>query len=189
MLGYARASSEDQESRRQTDALWRFGVSTENIYVDAANGWYAKRPLWQACMHNLQSGDLLVVTSIDRLGHDLAEIIAIILALRDKGVDITTLNADLDTTTPHGRQLVRVMSGLAEWEQRAVQERRLTGLAMARARGLTARKPKITHEQALQAMARIQSGESARVVAAEYNVSRQAIYQKAEEARRMDLGP
>ncbi len=187
-LGYARVSTDDQDNRRQIDDLLRFGVPRENIYTDSASGRSMNRPGWKACWQDLRQGDLLVVQAVDRLGRDLGEIIMTIRALRDKGAQIKTLNMDLDTTTANGMLLFHVIAAIAEWEVRTIRERTMSGLAAARARGIVGGRPrKITHQQALEAMARIHAGEIADVVAAEYEVTRQTIYRRAVEARQLEL--
>lgn len=187
LIGYARASTEDQDNRRQIDELVRFGVPPTAISADTASRRGIKRPGWQACWQDLRNGDLLVIQSIDRLGRDLVEIIMTIRALHAKGAQIKTLNADFDTTTDHGTLMFEIVATIAEWEVRTIRERTMSGLVAARARGVkVGRKPKITHAQALEAMARIQAGESGRSVAAEYRVKRQTIYRKVDEARRQE---
>ena len=106
-----------------------------------------------------------MVQSVDRLGRDLVEIVMAIRALHEKGAQIKTLNMDIDTTTANGMLLFQIISAIAEWEVRTIRERTMSGLAAARARGIVGgRKPKISHQQAMEAMERIQAGETANKV-------------------------
>ena len=73
--GYARVSSKDQNVRRQLDALQAFPLSKRNIYIDHWTGATFDRPQYRALMRRLRAGDVLVVTSIDRLGRSYAEIL------------------------------------------------------------------------------------------------------------------
>ena len=62
----------DQSNQRQIDALVEYGVSPKDIFQDKQSGKTMDRPAWQACFRDLQSGDCLVVYSLDRLGRNLA---------------------------------------------------------------------------------------------------------------------
>lgn len=185
LIGYARVSTVDQDNRRQIDDLLRFGVAEESIYMDKASGRNMNRPGWRACWQDLRAGDLLVIHSIDRLGRDLVEVVQTLHALHEKGAQIKALNMDIDTTTATGMFTFHVVAAMAEWERRLIVERTRSGLIAAKARGkIGGRKPKITHDQAMTALARIKAGASAEIIAAEYGVSRQAIYRKVDEAMR-----
>ncbi|GBR19638.1 recombinase family protein [Asaia spathodeae] len=92
---------------------------------------------------------------------------------------------DLDTRTPTGRLIFAVVAAMAQWERELIVERTRNGLAAARARGKKGgRKPILTDEQVTEALARIQAGENAQTVAAEYGVSRQAIYKRSKNMRK-----
>lgn len=73
--GYARVSSRDQNLDRQLDALRTFPVSDRHIYADKATGASFDRPRYRTLMRRLTEGDVLVITSVDRLGRNYEEII------------------------------------------------------------------------------------------------------------------
>ena len=73
--GYVRVSSRDQNVNRQLDALRAFPIKQEYIYIDRCTGATFERPRYQELTDVLAAGDLLVVTSIDRLGRNYEEIL------------------------------------------------------------------------------------------------------------------
>ncbi len=75
IYGYARVSAKDQREARQVRALNEYGVPHQNIFVDKQSGKDFDRPAWLLMMKRIRSGDLLVVSSIDRLGRNYEEII------------------------------------------------------------------------------------------------------------------
>ena len=74
MYGYIRVSSTDQNEIRQRIAMGEHGIAEADIYMDRQSGKDFQRPRYQALLRRLGPGDLLCVTSIDRLGRDYVEI-------------------------------------------------------------------------------------------------------------------
>jgi len=184
LVGYVRVSTSDQNNEHQIDSLIKFGVDPRDIFEDKASGRYMARPGWKACWMDIREKDILVVHSIDRLGRDLVEVVQTVKALHDRGVDLKVLTMDLDTRTPTGRLVFAVVAAMAQWERELIVERTRNGLAAARARGKRGgRKPVLNDIQVTHALERIQAGEKAAAVAAEYGVSRQAIYKRAKDMR------
>lgn len=144
-----------------------------------------ERPGWKNCWKELRDGDVLVVTAIDRLGRDLIEVVQTVKALHDKGADLKVLSMDLDTRTATGRLIFAIIAAMAQWERELIVERTINGLAAARARGKTGgRKAVLSDSQVAEAMTRIQAGEKSGEVAADYGVTRQAIYRRAKNMRK-----
>ncbi|WP_205207070.1 recombinase family protein [Asaia sp. As-1742] len=185
LVGYVRVSTSDQNNEHQIDSLIKFGVDPRDIFEDKASGKNMARPGWKDCWRDIREKDILVVHSIDRLGRDLVEVVQTVKALHDRGADLKVLTMDLDTRTPTGRLIFAVVAAMAQWERELIVERTRNGLAAARARGKKGgRKPILTDEQVTEALARIQAGENAQTVAAEYGVSRQAIYKRSKNMRK-----
>lgn len=184
LIGYVRVSTSDQNNERQIDELLKFGVDRRDIFEDKASGKNMARPGWKDCWRDIRKGDILVVHSIDRLGRDLIEVVQTVRDLHERGADLKVVSMDLDTRTPTGRLIFAVVAAMAQWERELIAERTRNGLAAARARGKTGgRKRTLTDEQVTEAMTRIQAGEKAAIVAAEYGVSRQAIYKRSRDIR------
>lgn len=140
LVGYARISKADgsQSLDLQRDALADAGVAPEQIYEDQASGKRDDRPGLEACLKALRDGDALVVWKLDRLGRDLAHLVAIVRDLEKRGVGFKVLagqGAEIDTSTPGGRLIFGIFAALAEFERDLIHERVMAGLSAARARG------------------------------------------------------
>jgi DNA invertase Pin-like site-specific DNA recombinase len=140
LIGYARVSKADgsQSLDLQRDALVSAGVARERIYEDQASGKRDDRPGLEACLRALREGDTLVVWKLDRLGRDLAHLVATVRDLDRRGVAFRVLagqGAEIDTKTSGGRLIFGIFAALAEFERDLIQERVRAGLAAARARG------------------------------------------------------
>lgn len=67
LYGYIRVSTKDQNEDRQKLAMFDFGVSEKNLYMDKQSGKDFERPGYQKLMRKIKPGDTLVIKSIDRL--------------------------------------------------------------------------------------------------------------------------
>jgi DNA invertase Pin-like site-specific DNA recombinase len=75
------------------------------------------------------------VWKLDRLGRSLKELIELVNALQDRGIEFRSLREHLDTTTPGGKLVFHVFGAVAEFERDLIRERTMAGLEAARARG------------------------------------------------------
>jgi DNA invertase Pin-like site-specific DNA recombinase len=81
-----------------------------------------------------------------------------------------------DTTTAHGRLMLTVLGGLAEFERHLISTRTGEGRKRAMAKGVVmGRKPKLTHHQRQEAVARREAGESLMDIGRSYAVSHSTI--------------
>ena len=101
-------------------------------------------------LKRLDEGDVLVVTRLDRLARSTRDLLNILDTVAEAGAGFRSLADDwADTTTPHGRLMLTVLGGLAEFERGLIRERTMAGLEAARARGRKGgRKPKLSGRQA-----------------------------------------
>jgi DNA invertase Pin-like site-specific DNA recombinase len=143
-LGYARVSTDDQELHLQIDALTRHGIPKKHIFMDKLSGAKTERPGLTKCLETLQSGDILVVWRLDRLGRSMRHLITLVEDLRSKGIGFRSLSEGaIDTTSASGELIFNIFSALAQFERRLIQERTKAGLAAARARGRNGGRPKV----------------------------------------------
>src|SRR5205814_5558718 len=85
---------------------------------------------------NAKEFQMVAALSIDRLGRSLTDLLAILQALHDKGVDLFLHQQGLDTTTTAGRAMFQLLGVFAEFERGIIRERVNAGLARARANGV-----------------------------------------------------
>ena len=181
-IGYARVSTDEQNSNLQTDALKAAGC--EKIFTDKASGANAKRLELAKCLKALGAGDTLIVWKLDRLGRSLHQLIGLLDDLKIKGVAFHSLTESIDTATPTGRAMWQMVGILAELERSLIGERTKAGRVAAIARGVKmGRKPKLTPQQVAHAQKLIQQGEHHNTVAKSLDVSRRTLYRALRVAR------
>ena len=109
-----------------------------------------------------ESGDVLVVTRLDRLARSTRDLLNVIDAVSKRGAGFRSLkDAWADTTSAHGRLMLTVLGGLAEFERELIRARTGEGRKRAQDRGVRFGRPrKLTPHQRQEAIARLQAGEA-----------------------------
>ena len=98
--GYLRVSTNTQDETRQREALKKYGVLEENIYLDKASGKnFIDRTEWQKLLVKVIIGDVIVIKELDRLGRNNTEIKETFILLKNKGVYLEFLDQPLLNTT------------------------------------------------------------------------------------------
>jgi DNA invertase Pin-like site-specific DNA recombinase len=166
VYGYARVSTDGQSLSAQLAELR--AAKCEKIFQEKISGARSDRKQLARLMAVLAKGDVLVVTRLDRLARSTRDLLNMLGAVADKGAGFKSLRDTwADTTTPHGRLMLTVLGGLAEFERELIRSR--TG------EGRERRKPKLTHHQRQEAIARREAGESLMEIGRSYNVSHSTI--------------
>lgn len=190
-LGYARVSTKGQQEslEEQRGTLIRKGC--DRVFSDVASGARAERPGLAALMDHARPGDVVLVTRLDRLGRTTLDTLRTMTALDEAGISVSALDVELDTTTPAGRMVIRVMVALAEWERDVLIERTQAGLAHARTQGRVGGRPRaLNAEQVTAVLASLEAGLSVADVARMHGVSPRTIRRvRADEAQRGETGP
>ena len=121
----------------------------------------------------LEPGDVLMVTRLDRLARSTHDLLNILHMLGERSIGFKSLaDAWADTTTPHGRLLVTMLAGIAEFERELIRARTGEGRKRAQARGVRfGRPPALTAHQRQEALKRLAAGETQTDIARSYNVS------------------
>lgn len=153
LIGYARVSTQDQNTDLQLDALRNAGC--EQIFVEKITGTGKKvRPKWEECQRMLRNDDTLIVWRLDRLGRSLKDLVEIMQTLVERGVGFRSLNENIDTSSAGGKLIFHIFGALAEFEHSLIRERAIAGIAAARARGRKGgRRPKMTESDVKKAAA------------------------------------
>jgi len=145
-IGYARVSTDGQDLTAQRNALVALGVEADRIYVDHGfTGTNRDRPGLRETMAACRSGDMLVVTKLDRLARSVTDARDIVDELTRRQVKLNIGGSVHDPTDPVGRLLFNVLAMVAEFEADLMRARTREGMAVARAKGrLRGRKPKLS---------------------------------------------
>jgi DNA invertase Pin-like site-specific DNA recombinase len=116
--------------------------------------------------------DMVGAWSVDRLGRSLQDLIEVLSDLHAKGVDLYLHQQGLDTSTPSGRAMYQMMGVFAEFERAIIRERVLSGLARAKAEGITLGRPALEDADAAKVTAikaELAAGKGIRRIARELN--------------------
>jgi DNA invertase Pin-like site-specific DNA recombinase len=180
-IGYARVSTDDQNTDLQLDALKRAGCG--RIYTDKGQGGAKRsRPQLDKCLADLKPGDVLTVWKLDRLGRSLSHLVAVLEDLNGRGVAFHSLTEAIDTSNAAGRLLGHMIAALAEFERALITERTRAGIKAAKRRGVKlGRKPALSPEQITHARKLIDKGESPGEVAKLLKVARSTLYKTLAE--------
>ena len=178
-LGYARVSTDAQETHLQIDALRAAGC--ERNYQEKASGARGERPELARMLDNARKGDVVIVWKLDRLGRSLLQLIETVNLLNERGVQLRSLTENvIDTTTPSGKLIFGVFGLMAEFERDMLRQRTNAGLLAARKRGRIGGRPKSIDAAGLKkARAMLASGDYTKSeVAAELAVSRHTLWRE-----------
>ena len=139
-LGYARCSTLDQNLDWQIDALTKEGC--DRIFQEKFTGTRKDRPELLRMMDMLRDGDTVIICELTRLSRSVKALFDLVEQVEKAGANIKSLKEPwLDTTTPQGRLLFTIFSGVSQFERELIRERTMEGLASARARGRMGGRP------------------------------------------------
>jgi len=175
MIGYARVSTDGQSVEAQQQALIDAGAT--KVFAEKVSGVVTDRRQLAKAIASLASGDVLLVTRLDRLARSTRDLLNVLATVAERGAGFRSF-ADTwaDTTTAHGRLMLTVLGGLAEFERELIKARTSDGRARAKARGVKfGRKPKMSSYQIAEALARREAGESLSNIGRSYGVSHSAV--------------
>jgi DNA invertase Pin-like site-specific DNA recombinase len=169
--GYARVSSDGQSVDAQVRQLTKAGC--KKVFREVASGAKTDRAQLRRLLDVLDAGDVLTVTRLDRLARSTRDLLNTLAAITAKKAGFKSLGDTwADTTTSHGRLMLTVLGGLAEFERDLIRARTGEGRARAVARGQRmGRPPKLTAHQQKEAIKRRNQGETLAEIGRSYNVS------------------
>jgi DNA invertase Pin-like site-specific DNA recombinase len=163
-------STDGQTVAAQVADLMTAGCA--KVFHETASGATSNRPELRKVLRVLQPGDVLMVTRLDRLARSTRDLLNILHQFGDQEIGFKSLvDTWADTTTPHGRLMLTVLGGLAEFERDLIRARTGEGRKRAQARGVRfGRPPKLSTHQRQEALARLDAGETTTDIARTYGV-------------------
>lgn len=142
-IGYARASTEDQDCSIQEAALKAAGCTIIRSEKRSGTSTVGRDQL-HTILEFLHAGDTLVVTRIDRLARSVRDLEAIVGTIKDRGVHLQATEQPIDTSTPAGIAFLQMLGVFAQFETALRKERQMEGIAKAKAAGVyRGRKPSV----------------------------------------------
>lgn len=139
LIGYARVSTQEQETHLQTDALTRAGVTV--IYQEKRSGGDRKRPVLEQLLRELRPGYTLVVFKLDRVARSLSHLLEVLDRIEQLGAGFISLTEAIDTKTAAGRMMMQIIGAFAEFEREMIRERTRAGMQAAIKRGVKLGRP------------------------------------------------
>jgi DNA invertase Pin-like site-specific DNA recombinase len=175
-VGYVRVSTIDQNTERQLE-----GLQLDRVFTDKASGKDTKRPQLEAMLQFVREGDAVVVHSMDRLARNLDDLRKLVLGLTKRRIRVEFVKEALTFTgedSPMATLLLSMLGAVAEFERSMIRERQREGIAIAKQNGVyKGRKPSLSAEQAEQLRKRVTAGEKKAVIARDFGISRETLYQ------------
>lgn len=174
LFGYARVSTSTQSLDLQIRALKESGVKESRIFTDTSTGSHMEREGLRLLRIKVEDGDVVLVTKLDRLGRDTADMIQLIKELDSLGVAVRFLDDGISTEGDMGKMVVTILSAVAQAERQRILERTNEGRLDAKARGVRfGRKPTINHKKIIAMKGQ---GKRATDIANELGIARSTVY-------------
>ena len=157
-IGYVRVSIDEQDTAVQVAALKTAGCERINREKASSGRW--DRPELHRLLDQLRKRDVLVVWRLDRLSRSLREVVTIMERLGEAGAGFRSLTEAIDTTTPAGRMMMKMVRAFADFERAMLKERTKAGLDAAREEGrIGGRRPKLTPQQQVEIRKMVSKGD------------------------------
>jgi DNA invertase Pin-like site-specific DNA recombinase len=173
--GYARVSTNGQDLGSQEAEL--LGAGCAKVFKEKVSGVKTDRAELAKVIRRLEPGDVLVVTRLDRLARSTRDLLNVLAAIGEREAGFRSLKDTwADTTTAHGRLMLTVLGGLAEFERELIRARTGEGRKRAKDRGVKFGRPSaLTAHQRQEALQRLGNGEAQADLARSYGVSQATI--------------
>ena len=169
-LGYARVSTNGQDLSGQVAELR--AAACAKIYREKVSGAKTDRPALAKLLRAIEPNDVLVVSRLDRLARSTRDLLNVLDEVAKRGSGFRSLKDTwANSTTPHGRLMLTVLGGLAEFERELIRARTGEGRKRAQERGVRFGRPrKLTPHQRQEALARLAAGETQAHIGRSYAV-------------------
>ena len=143
-------------------------------------------------LNDLQTGDTVVVKSIDRLSRSTKDLLEIVEQIRAAQANLQILDLKIDTSTAMGKCVLTILGAIAELDRKTIKERTAEGIAIAKAAGkYRGRKKGAIALRDTESIKRFKifynNGLTKSDIAREFNVSRTTVYKWIEELKRRGI--
>lgn len=173
---YARVSTSSQETDNQVINLRRMYPDVVSV-EEVASGAKARLEL-EKLVQQLQRGDAIIVSSLDRLGRKTSEILTLIESLEKRGIILKSLREGLDYSTISGRLVTQILVSVSELERPLISQRTKAALAAKREKGIVGGRPRIHSEMKIKQATLLRAdGHSLAVISKEVGISVSRLHQ------------
>ena len=161
------------------------GFGAIKIFTDVKSGKSMDRPGLGDLLAYARPGDTLAVVRLDRLGRSLAELLQTVKLLRERQIDLLSLEEKIDTSSAAGELVFHVFGAITHFERRLISERTKDGIAAARAKGKRPGRQPLDLKKVEAAMKLIEGNVSPTEAARQLGLGRSTVYR---EMRRLGIG-
>ena len=133
ILGYVRVSTVEQNESRQMVTMEKYNV--EKVFMEKISAKDANRPKLQELLDFAREGDTIVIHDFSRLARSTKDLLEIVELLEAKKVTLISSKESIDTNTPTGRLMLKMISAINDFERENMLERQREGIAIAKAEG------------------------------------------------------
>jgi len=182
VFAYCRVSTLDQTTENQVQEIKAagFNIPDHRIINESVSGSVAtsQRKGFNELLIKMESGDVLIVTKLDRLGRNAMDVKATVDDLGARGIKVHCLAlGGMDLTSPAGKMTMQVINAVAEFERDLIIERTQSGLQRANAEGRHGGRPEsLTKEQQQAVMQKLkEKSPNISTLAREFGTTRQTI--------------
>lgn len=191
VFAYCRVSTAAQTTQNQSMEIQAagFAIEARRLIEESISGSVAakERPGFIKLIDRMESGDVLVVTKLDRLGRNAMDVRATVEQLASLGVRVHCLAlGGVDLTSPAGKMTMQVIAAVAEFERDLLIERTQSGIVRAKAAGKQfGRPPALNAEERVAVLEQLAAGVSIAEIAREFKTTRQTIMRVRESALKL----
>lgn len=188
-FAYCRVSTTDQTTDNQAEEIRVAGFDLQpgRVITETVSGSVAasERKGFSKLLDRLESGDVLIVTKLDRLGRNAMDVRATVEHLEAAGVRVHCLAlGGVDLTSAAGKMTMQVINAVAEFERDLLIERTNSGIKRARAEGKTFGRPSaLSAVQKAEVLRQLANGMQVAQLARTFNTTRQTIMRVREAVR------
>ncbi len=187
IVGYARTSTSDQQAGLEAQVQALAAAGCAKVFQEHGSGVDASRPELAKALDYVREGDVFMVTKPDRLARSTADLLNTVKALQAKGVEVRIQSMDLDTTTPTGKLMLTVLSGVAAFEREIMLERQRDGIAKARADGKFKGRQPTARAKAGEVLKLHADGTTPADIARKLTIGRASVYRILASAQARDV--
>jgi DNA invertase Pin-like site-specific DNA recombinase len=176
-VGYKRVSTLDQNLDRQ-----RENITLDKSFEDKCSGKDLNRPQFELMMNYVREGDRVIIHSLDRLARNLDHLRSVVKTLLSKGVEVEFISESLvfkGDDSPMSTLLLCMLGAIAEFELALIRERQREGIAIARAKGVYARRGRdraLKNEEVTKLKQWVSEGMQKTWIAKQLGIGRHSVY-------------
>lgn len=178
IYGYARVSSTGQNLATQIEALKAAGC--DKVVEEKVTGVAKEKERLDELLNDLQEGDTLIVSRMDRLGRCTLQLLTLVEELKERGVHLVILDLGIDTRTANGEFILTVFAAFSQLERNIIKEKTAAGIALAKKNGKYKGRPKkytANNPKLVQALADYQTTDkTVKEICKTYSIGRTTLY-------------